>query len=97
MGVRQKLSWSNISNLIAAAVLVVSFSVSLWRVYKVQEVETESGVSTIRVVHWQLEAGFREALDEIVFECPLCFHVGFAFPRRLRSEFEYLLVQRTQH
>ena len=39
----------------------------------------------------------REALDEIVFECPLCFHVGFAFPRRLRSEFEYLLVQRTQH
>ena len=79
MGVRQKLSWGNISNLIAAAVLVVSFSVSLWRVYKVQEVETESGVSTIRVVHWQLEAGFREALDEIArsFERVYLEETGF--------------------
>ena len=77
-GVRQKL-WGNISNLIAAAVLVVSFSVSLWRVYKVQEVETESGVSTIRVVHWQLEAGFREALDEIArsFERVYLEETGF--------------------
>ena len=65
MGDRRKLSWGNISNLTAAVVLVVSFSVSLWRVYKVQEVETQEGIAAIHVVHWQLEAGFREAFDEI--------------------------------
>jgi raffinose/stachyose/melibiose transport system substrate-binding protein len=55
-------SWSNY---VAVVVLVVSFSVSLWRVYEVQEVEQAEGVATIRVVHWQLEAGFREAFADI--------------------------------
>lgn len=55
-------SWSNY---VAVVVLVVSFSVSLWRVYQVQQVEQDKDVATIRVVHWQLEAGFREAFDDI--------------------------------
>ena len=100
MGVRQKLSWGNISNLIAAAVLVVSFSVSLWRVYKVQEVETESGVSTIRVVHWQLEAGFREALDEIArsFERVYLEETGFRVRviQNAISERDYVPYVQTQ-
>ena len=53
------------SNYIAMAVLAVSFSVSLWRVWEVQKVEQADAVATIRVVHWQLEAGFREAFDDI--------------------------------
>ncbi len=57
--------WSRLSNYVAVVVLVVSFSVSLWRVYTVQEVELSDDVDTIRVVHWQLEAGFREAFDDI--------------------------------
>ena len=55
-------SWSNY---VAVMFLVVSFSVSLWRVYEVQQVEQADDVATIRVVHWQLEAGFREAFDVI--------------------------------
>ena len=57
--------WSRLSNYVAIVVLVISFSVSLWRVYRVQEVEQSDQVATIRVVHWQLEAGFREAFDDI--------------------------------
>ena len=53
------------SNYIAVAVLAVSFSVSLWRVWEVQKVEQADAVATIRVVHWRLEAGFREAFDDI--------------------------------
>ena len=53
------------SNYIAVAVLAVSFSVSLWRVWEVQKIEQADAVATIRVVHWQLEAGFREAFDDI--------------------------------
>ena len=57
--------WSRLSNYVAIVVLVISFSVSLWRVYRVQEVEQSDQGATIRVVHWQLEAGFREAFDDI--------------------------------
>jgi raffinose/stachyose/melibiose transport system substrate-binding protein len=60
-----KFNWSSLSNYVAVVVLVVSFSVSLWRVYQVQQVEQSDEVATIRVVHWQLEAGFREAFDDI--------------------------------
>ena len=59
---KETRSWSTY---LAVVVLVVSFSISLWRVYRVQAVEQADGVATIRVVHWQLEAGFREAFDDI--------------------------------
>ena len=49
-----KFNWSSLSNYVAVVVLVVSFSVSLWRVYQVQQVEQSDEVATIRVVHWQL-------------------------------------------
>ncbi|MDB4698564.1 extracellular solute-binding protein [Candidatus Latescibacteria bacterium] len=61
----QKRDFGAWSSYVAIVVLVISFSVSLWRVYQVQEVEQADGVATIRVVHWQLEAGFREAFDDI--------------------------------
>ena len=60
-----KISWSSVSNFTAVFVLFISFSVSLWRVYEVQKEETQDGIVAIHVVHWQLEAGFREAFDEI--------------------------------
>ena len=59
---KESRSWSNY---VAVMFLVVSFSVSLWRVYEVQQVEQATDGATIRVVHWQLEAGFREAFDVI--------------------------------
>ena len=61
----RRINWSSLSNYVAVIFLIISFSVSLWRVYRVQEVEQAEGVATIRVVHWQLEAGFREAFDDI--------------------------------
>jgi raffinose/stachyose/melibiose transport system substrate-binding protein len=62
---RGRFNWGSLSNYVAIVALVISFSVSLWRVYRVQEVEQATDVATIRVVHWQLEAGFREAFDDI--------------------------------
>jgi len=59
---KESRSWSNY---LAVAVLAGSFAVSLWRVHEVQELDQAEGVATIRVVHWQLEAGFREAFDDI--------------------------------
>ena len=58
------------SNYVAVVVLAVCFSVSLWRVWEVQKVEQADAVATIRVVHWQLEAGFREAFDDIARRRP---------------------------
>jgi raffinose/stachyose/melibiose transport system substrate-binding protein len=56
------LGWSNY---LAITVLVVCFSVSLWRVFQVRAEADNPDVATIHVTHWQLEAGFREAFDDI--------------------------------
>ncbi len=50
---------------LAVVILIVSFGVSLWRVFAVRSEESDIGRATLRVVHWQLEAGFREAFDDI--------------------------------
>ncbi len=62
---KQKRDFVAWSNYLALVVLVVSFSISLWRVHKIRQVERAEGVVTLRVVHWQLEAGFREAFDDM--------------------------------
>jgi len=61
-GERGNRSWMNY---LAVAVLALSFAMSLWKVWQVRVRENAPGVATIRITHWQLEAGFREALDDI--------------------------------
>lgn len=56
------LGWTNY---LAIGVLAVCFAVSLWRVFQVRADAENPEVATIHVTHWQLEAGFREAFDDI--------------------------------
>ena len=52
-------------NYLALVVLTFSFSMALWKVLQVRTQMRDPDVAIIRVVHWQLEAGFREAFDDI--------------------------------
>jgi len=52
-------------NYLAIVLLVLSFGMALWKVLQVRAREQAPDTTTIRVTHWQLEAGFREAFDDI--------------------------------
>ena len=47
---------------LAVVVLVFSFGMALWKVLQVRAHEQAPDTAVIRITHWQLEAGFREAL-----------------------------------
>lgn len=51
-------------NLVALVVLLGAFGVSAWQAFTRHHPETGSGKVTLRVGHWLLHAGMREAFDE---------------------------------
>ncbi|CAM3086317.1 ABC transporter substrate-binding protein [Rariglobus hedericola] len=55
-------------NLIAVVVLLGAFAYSAWHVLTHRRTENASGKITIRVGHWLLHAGMREAFDEAAAE-----------------------------
>ncbi len=62
----KKISGEMLGNLFALVLLVASFFVSLGYILTRQKVEYEPGKIHIRIAHWQLELGYREALDAII-------------------------------
>lgn len=55
---------SRLRNFMAALVLLGAFSYSAWKVFSHRSSEETSGKTVIRVGHWLLHAGMREAFDE---------------------------------
>ena len=58
----------NIRKWFPVALIGGAFLWSVGRIYFRRAAETEPGVTTIRIGHWQLEASVREALDEMAEE-----------------------------
>ena len=52
-------------NYLAIVVLIFSFGMALWKVLQVRAQAQDPDIVFLRVTHWQLEAGFREAFDDI--------------------------------
>ncbi len=55
-----------VGNIIALALLVLSFFVSLWYINIRKKIEYDPSKIHLRISHWQLELGYREALDAII-------------------------------
>lgn len=55
-------------NLIALVVLLAAFSYSAWHVLTLRRAEFSSDKITLRIGHWLLHAGMREAFDEAAAE-----------------------------
>ena len=55
-----------IGNVLALTLLLTSFFVSLWYIHNRKKVEYDPSKIHLRISHWQLELGYREALDEII-------------------------------
>lgn len=51
---------------IGLALLVAACGWSLWRVLGIRREAAAPGVRTVRIAHWQLEVGFREALQAVI-------------------------------
>ncbi len=58
--------WLNI-NMIGVLLVVAAFIVSMYRVSQIGEQLSESdGTTIIRISHWQLELGYRDALEDVI-------------------------------
>ncbi len=57
--------WHRIRPQLGLIILIVAFGMALLRVLTLQSRETVTHKQVIKIVHWQLEAGIREAIDEI--------------------------------
>ena len=55
-------------NGMAAVFLAVSFVVSMIQINSVHEVYFDESKKNLRIAHWQLESGYRDALDHIIRE-----------------------------
>lgn len=54
-------------NMIGVLLVVVAFAVSMYRVTQVgNELSEADGTTIIRISHWQLELGYRDAMDEVI-------------------------------
>ncbi|OGV51798.1 MAG: hypothetical protein A2017_18825 [Lentisphaerae bacterium GWF2_44_16] len=54
----------SIMSYIGLAILLVCYLGAIWNVLKVKNEEIDK--TTIRLCHWQLEAGYRDAMDEMI-------------------------------
>ena len=59
------MRWINVSSL-GAVVLVGAMAVGLARVMTIQEALYDPDRIVLRIAHWQLEAGYREALQDAI-------------------------------
>lgn len=53
-------------NYIGLGILAICYIGALWNVFQIQKDELIYNKKVIRICHWQLELGFREALDEMI-------------------------------
>ncbi|OGV60672.1 MAG: hypothetical protein A2X45_08890 [Lentisphaerae bacterium GWF2_50_93] len=53
-------------NYIGLAILLVCYVGALWNVYKIKEDELILKKKVIRICHWQLELGIKDAVDEMI-------------------------------
>lgn len=59
------MNWERISNYIGFSLLALCFGIALVRVVTRTQAEIDPNTTIIRFAHWQLEPGFREAMDEV--------------------------------
>ncbi len=57
-----------LGNIIAGLFLVIAFFVSMSQIRETQKEVFDESKINLRISHWQLELGYREALDEIIKE-----------------------------
>ena len=58
--------WLNV-NMIGVLLVVAAFIVSMYRVSQIgQQLSEADGTTILRVSHWQLELGYRDALDDVI-------------------------------
>ena len=58
--------WWASANMVGVVLLVAAFVASMVRVFSVQKELFDPDVVTLRISHWQLETGYREALDDVI-------------------------------
>lgn len=58
--------WWMSMNLVGVLLLSGAFVVSMVRVFSVHQELFDPEVITLRISHWQLEAGYREAMDDVI-------------------------------
>jgi len=56
------------SAVVGVAFLIVALVISLARVLSIRKELYDPSMAVVRIAHWQLEMGYREALDEIIAE-----------------------------
>jgi raffinose/stachyose/melibiose transport system substrate-binding protein len=77
------------ANLLALVLLVGSIGISLWKVSSIERSQYASDVSVIRIAHWQLELGYRDALQAVIEAYNRLQEERFArgeIPRRVQVE-----------
>lgn len=58
--------WLNI-NMVGVLLVLVAFGISMKRVFSIREqLEGTDGTTIIRISHWQLELGYRDALQHVI-------------------------------
>ena len=60
-------TWINV-NLLGVALLLGTVGTSLYRVTSIHRTLFDPSVTTIRIAHWQLETGYRNAMDVVIAE-----------------------------
>ncbi len=64
----KKLNTEMIGNILAVSMLVLAFAVSLLHITRNTEQEFDPSKKHIRIAHWQLELGYRGAVNKIIKE-----------------------------
>lgn len=60
--------WSRLTNIVGVALLVTCFVISAIKLITRAQRETSDRIVVIRLCHWQLETGMREAFDALAAE-----------------------------
>jgi ABC-type glycerol-3-phosphate transport system substrate-binding protein len=64
----QRRPWWKTPNLLGVLLLAAAFCISLYNVFTVHEELFEKDVNILRITHWQLELGYRDALQAVIAE-----------------------------
>lgn len=62
------MNWRIIPQIIGPLLLVAVVAASIIQVFRTKSLETDTNIPTVRIAHWQLESGLRDALDAVIEE-----------------------------
>ena len=61
------MRWLN-SNVLGLGLLAVGFAASIFQIFSKEREFSEPGKTILRICHWQLELGYRDALEKVIAE-----------------------------